>query len=118
MCVDTSNNNSENSAELSEGANSLCETQLQMPDDKTLDELSQDCCGFYKKLGRRLEVKHEKIEEISKDHINYRSLPEKCYQVLHEWKESNPVECTSEALEKALRSLGKNLLANKYFGQK
>ena len=118
MCVDTSNNNSEDGAELSEGANSLCETQLQIPDDRMLDELSQDCCGFYKTLGRRLGVNHEKIEEISEDHINYRSPPEKCYQVLHEWKESKPAECTNEALEKALRNLRKNLQANKYFGRK
>ena len=118
MCVDTSNNNSETSAEPREGANMMCETQPELPDDKMLDKLSQECCGFYKKLGRHLGVKHEKIEEISKDHINYGSLSEKSYQVLHECKQSNSTEFTNQTLENVLRSMGKNALADKYFGRK
>ena len=113
VCVENCNNES---SKLSSGAN-VKEAQPQCPDDETLDKLSQECFGFYKKLARRLGVKHEKIEEISKDHVNYGSLPEKCFQVLHEWKECNAVEFTNQALEKALRSLDKNALANKYFGQ-
>jgi hypothetical protein len=96
----------------------LDETQSQSPEDEMLDKLSEECCSFYKKLGRKLQVKHEKIEEITRDHVNYDSLAEKCYQVLHEWKESNAKPCTNKVLEDALRSLGKNAIADKYFGKK
>ena len=114
--MENCNNNDEKSSELSKGANLLDETQI--PEDEMLDKLSQECCSFYKKLARQLQVKHEKIEEISRDHINYGSLAEKSYQVLHEWKESNAKPFTNQVLENALRSLGKNAIANKYFGEK
>ena len=94
------------------------ERQSESPDDETLDRLSEKCVSFYKKLARRLGLKFEKIEEISRDNVNYGSLSEKCFQVLHEWKESNSTPFTNETLEKALRSLGKNALANEYFGNK
>ena len=112
ICVE----NSSNDVEVSSGAN-VRKEELS-PSDEMLDELSQECSSFYKKLGRRLGVKHEKIEEISRDNVNYGSLSEKCYQVLHEWKESNSSEATNKNLEHALRSLDKNALANKYFGRR
>lgn len=84
------------------------------PDDEVLDQLSHDCSGFYKHLGRRLGVDNVKIEEISKDHVNFGSNPEKCFQVFQEWKQSRVSCFTYENLDKALRSLNKNALANKY----
>lgn len=84
------------------------------PDDEVLDKLSHECSGFYKHLGRRLRVENAKIEDISKDHINYGSNIEKCFQVLQECKESEVYPLTYGNLEKALRSLKRNNLANKY----
>ncbi|XP_028393501.1 uncharacterized protein LOC114517867 [Dendronephthya gigantea] len=112
ICVE----NNKNDVEVSKGPS--IGDEAKSPSDEMLDKLSQECSGFYKKLGRRLEVKHEKIEEISRDNVNNGSLSEKCFQVLHEWKESNSTQATSEVLECALRSLDKNALANKYFGRR
>ena len=109
----------EESSDLTNGANSVRdETQPWYPDDKFLNDLSQDCCIFYKQLGRKLGVKYEKIEEIHQDNYNYNSLPDKCFQMFHAWRESKDSESTMGVLEKALRDLQKNGLANRYFGKK
>ena len=124
LCADNSDEKmtvgtEEENSDLTKGANSvLDERQSLHPDDKFLNNLSQDCCTFYKQLGRQLGVTHEKIEEINKDHVNYSSLPDKCFQMFQAWKDSNDNEFTMEVLEKALRDLNKNRLANKHFGKK
>ena len=84
------------------------------PDNEKLDILSSKCSGFYKHLGRRLGVANDTIEEISRDHINYKTDREKCFQVFQEWRESESSPFTYGQLEKALRSLHKNALANRY----
>ena len=84
----------------------LDKRSLQSPDNKMLNKLSQECCGFYKKLGRELEVKEEKIVEISIDHVNYGSPSEKCYQVLLEWKKSDPENVTNEVFGESFEKLG------------
>lgn len=105
---------------LDEKQNWILDNQIQSqpPDNETLDKLSKHCFKFYKSLARQLGVDEDKIDEISRDHINYGSLPEKCYQVFLAWKESGAKPFTNDVLESALRSLNKNATADKYFGKK
>ena len=102
--------NDQTSSDLA--ANVVDKRLRQCPDDKLLDILSRNCTDVYKSLGRQLEVGHERIEEISRDNVNYSSFPEKCFQVLRACKDSKGTEFTYEVLLKALRDLGKNNLAD------
>ncbi|XP_046860425.1 uncharacterized protein LOC124453658 [Xenia sp. Carnegie-2017] len=91
---------------------------LPVLDDIFLDKLSKKCQSFYKHLGRRLKVDSDEIEEISSDHVNYRTSSEKCFQIFKRWQDSESSEFNCEVLENALRSLDKNAVANMFFGKK
>ena len=103
--------NDETSSDLR--ANIVDKRLRQCPDDKLLDKLSRKCTDVYKSLGRQLEVEHDRIEEISRDNVNYTSFAEKCFQVLRACKDSKGTEFTYEVLIKVLRNLDKNDLADK-----
>lgn len=83
------------------------------PSEDELHDLAKDIIVIWKHLGRKLGVSDSKIEEISRDHINYQGICEKAYQMLLFWKESttNASYCS---LAEALTKLGKRNLAQKY----
>jgi hypothetical protein len=77
--------------------------------------LAEDTIAVWKPLGRRLRLSNTKIEEISKDNINYLGIREKAFQMLLCWKESSP-NPSYDTLGKALIEVGKHNLAQQYCG--
>jgi len=83
------------------------------PSDTELEDLAEHIIVIWKHLGRSLGISNSKIEEISRDHVNYQGIREKALQMLLFWKESNN-NPTYKCLGEALKKLGKSNLAQKY----
>ncbi|KAK3753342.1 hypothetical protein QZH41_015283 [Actinostola sp. cb2023] len=91
----------------------LQKTDVSSPSEDELECLAEHVIVIWKHLGRKLGLSNSKIEEISRDHINYQGIREKAFQMLLFWKESN-INHSYLTLGKALNELGKCNLAQQY----
>lgn len=73
--------------------------ELQMPSDEDLEWLSQRIAQGWKPLGRRLDIKEEKLTAFHKENEEY---TEKAYKMLLHWKQKTGSAATFEVMYNAL----------------
>ena len=83
------------------------------PTTDELCSLSKEIIAFWKFLARGLKLERSKIQEISRDHINYPDISEKAFAMLEAWLDKG--DCTTYvALGNALTAEGHRKLAKAY----